>query len=818
MNAHEPTSPFLGEDDEKIGTGRACGTPGCSSPTSGRRPYCDEHLDESPYVREVKGRIAIHEAEVEQAKKGVLDEVVKKDLLVPIWVHGGRTAREVAREAGIDPSVAERCLDTLESEGIVESFLLRPRKIGNRPKRTRKVLVLTELGEEVIDKRIEPSRPPKIEKAVGRIIAADICPKCFLTCMPNMTGLCRACRGLPTLRVDEPFEPVLENRVLFSGELVAVTRRPSPTRLDPPDADRPDPQHKASPLAPASRRELAKRLLHGRENGARSGKHQSGPAPFGYRRDADRSIKINEQEAEVVRFIFNEYLRVRSMKRLIELLAERSWRTRRGKAWSRAGISWILRNDTYVGRVHFGDIHTAGRHDPIVSQIIFNKARRLIRENDKRTRAMATPSPSLESPTPIVAPVPVVAPTASAASAVDPSEWVDLIWKVAKGIAFKAEIEAGELVAWGWDGLVAAARTFDPTKGASFKTHATRRISGAIIDGFRQETGWRRKSRHNASTITLSALGENSDAWHPATRPSDETPEKIEELRRALENLSTRTRAALLADGRGRNSTGVSLRVEAERFGVSESRMCQLRRDGIEHLREELGAPKPTPEPTPEPTPIASMPKPTPIAPAPEPTVSPGVAEGHVTCQSHSSEPEGMIVAEGGRDMAGTIFPVKAKKSPSATKTRIAIKFDELHEQLKQAISDIKESLDTVALAVKTIRKEMLDGIDGEDVVELTPRNGAVKASKPKTKKAPKAKKDPVAFTKREPPAVAPGGVFSEWLKKVRATSELSQPEFGEKVGASRTQMWHWEKGSMAPGESALKRIETFSRETCPAR
>ncbi|MBI3722331.1 recombinase family protein [bacterium] len=149
-------------------------------------------------------------------------------------------------------------------------------------------------------------------------------------------------------------------------------------------------------LAGDDRARVAERLLRGREAGARAGKHQSGPAPYGYRRDYEARLsdgvllRIDEEESQIVKFIFREYLRVRSMKRLIELLEARRCRTRRGKRWSRAGVSWILKNDTYVGRVHFGQIRTRGRHVPIVSPIIFNKVQKLIRKNDKRKKVAAT--------------------------------------------------------------------------------------------------------------------------------------------------------------------------------------------------------------------------------------------------------------------------------------------------------------------------------------------------------------------------------------------------------------------------------------------
>ena len=140
-----------------------------------------------------------------------------------------------------------------------------------------------------------------------------------------------------------------------------------------------------------------------REAGARAGKHQSGPAPYGYRRDYSKRstdgvlLVPDETESDVVRLIFREYLRLRSMKRLIKLLDSQGLRTRRGKRWSRAGVSWILKNDTYVGRVHFGKIRVKGRHESIVPPIVFNKVQKLIRQNNKRKRP-AKPTPQTAQP------------------------------------------------------------------------------------------------------------------------------------------------------------------------------------------------------------------------------------------------------------------------------------------------------------------------------------------------------------------------------------------------------------------------------------
>jgi hypothetical protein len=206
---------------------------------------------------------------------------------------------------------------------------------------------------------------------------------------------------------DEPPATLLE----LQGVVVVEVKDVEIGKLPPP-SKRPTtplaPTLDRRPMPPRAREVLAARLLRGRLNGAKDGRHQSGPAPYGYRRPREKVafgehhplLEVDLEEADVVRRIFREYLRVRSMKRLVELLNVSGSRTRRNKEWSRAGVAWILKNDTYVGRVHFGEVKAHGRHPPIVSWIIFNKANKLIRLNDKRQarRARASAAIAVQAP------------------------------------------------------------------------------------------------------------------------------------------------------------------------------------------------------------------------------------------------------------------------------------------------------------------------------------------------------------------------------------------------------------------------------------
>jgi len=137
---------------------------------------------------------------------------------------------------------------------------------------------------------------------------------------------------------------------------------------------------------------VGERLFLGRVRRAERGYHQSGPAPYGYKRpwrksgERRPSLELRTKEAETVVVIFRQYLKLKSLRRVIAHLNSIGSRTRRGKEWSRAGLSWILKNETYLGRVHFGEIKAKGKHPAIIAPIIFNKVKKLMRKNNKRGR------------------------------------------------------------------------------------------------------------------------------------------------------------------------------------------------------------------------------------------------------------------------------------------------------------------------------------------------------------------------------------------------------------------------------------------------
>ena len=136
---------------------------------------------------------------------------------------------------------------------------------------------------------------------------------------------------------------------------------------------------------------LMMRLAIGRRNGAQLGYTQSGPVPYGYRSgrciESGRKLIVSVQRhAEIVQFIFHEYLRLKSLRLLSILMKELGIKTQRGAQWSRAGLAWVLKNKVYVGIVCYAGIESKGHHQGLVSHQKFDRVQVLLRKNNKGGR------------------------------------------------------------------------------------------------------------------------------------------------------------------------------------------------------------------------------------------------------------------------------------------------------------------------------------------------------------------------------------------------------------------------------------------------
>ena len=131
----------------------------------------------------------------------------------------------------------------------------------------------------------------------------------------------------------------------------------------------------------------------------RKGMWMGGVPPLGYDVVA-RKLVVNEPEADLVRHIFERFLKVGSATLLVKELngaghRTKSWTTQDGKA--REGVPLtknflykLLDNRVYIGEaVHKGDAH-AGEHPAIIDRAVWDKVQAVKTDNAPRKRAAAT--------------------------------------------------------------------------------------------------------------------------------------------------------------------------------------------------------------------------------------------------------------------------------------------------------------------------------------------------------------------------------------------------------------------------------------------
>lgn len=130
-----------------------------------------------------------------------------------------------------------------------------------------------------------------------------------------------------------------------------------------------------------------------------------GVVPLGY--DAvDRKLRVNAEEATVVRLLFDLYLRLGSVRQLQGECERRGLRTKGrltpdgspsgGTTFSRGHLYSLLSNPIYVGRVRHKDRSYEGEHEAIIDTETWNKVQKQLEVNAGRKRGRASAShPSL---------------------------------------------------------------------------------------------------------------------------------------------------------------------------------------------------------------------------------------------------------------------------------------------------------------------------------------------------------------------------------------------------------------------------------------
>ena len=115
-----------------------------------------------------------------------------------------------------------------------------------------------------------------------------------------------------------------------------------------------------------------------------------GPIPLGYDLK-DRNLLINEKEASLVRKIYETYLKVRSVVKLIEILNSDGDKTKAGNNFTRGMLYTLLASPLYIGKLkHKNQIYEGGQK-PIVSLEAWSAAQELLAKNAVEPRGKKKP-------------------------------------------------------------------------------------------------------------------------------------------------------------------------------------------------------------------------------------------------------------------------------------------------------------------------------------------------------------------------------------------------------------------------------------------
>jgi hypothetical protein len=127
----------------------------------------------------------------------------------------------------------------------------------------------------------------------------------------------------------------------------------------------------------------------------RKGMWMGGNVPFGYRVE-NRKLLIHDEEAAIVRSIFERFLQIGSATILARTLNAEGLRRKNGKDFDKGLLYKLLSNRVYVGEaVHKGQNYP-GEHQAIISPDLWDKVRSIVAESpSKRAGQSRRQTPAL---------------------------------------------------------------------------------------------------------------------------------------------------------------------------------------------------------------------------------------------------------------------------------------------------------------------------------------------------------------------------------------------------------------------------------------
>ena len=134
-------------------------------------------------------------------------------------------------------------------------------------------------------------------------------------------------------------------------------------------------------FAQLEREQIKERLMMGIDARVKEGKWRGGKIPFGYIYNSENdTLTIDKQAAEIVKSIFSEYARGKSLRGIetnfFLLFPQKQTYTK--------SLRYILKNKTYCGFMRRNGQWIKGNHEAIIDEETYNKVNTRLEENHRR--------------------------------------------------------------------------------------------------------------------------------------------------------------------------------------------------------------------------------------------------------------------------------------------------------------------------------------------------------------------------------------------------------------------------------------------------
>ena len=122
-------------------------------------------------------------------------------------------------------------------------------------------------------------------------------------------------------------------------------------------------------------KELAVKTTRGMTENAIKGKFNGGFVTYGYKIDENGHFRKDPTAAPVVVDIFNRYADGETIRSIVEDLNNRGI-TNNGRRFTYSTMSWLLKNERYIGKYTFKDTVNTEAIPPLISEEIFERCQR----------------------------------------------------------------------------------------------------------------------------------------------------------------------------------------------------------------------------------------------------------------------------------------------------------------------------------------------------------------------------------------------------------------------------------------------------------